>query len=168
MNTLPRLGKAFIQRKARHIVWQIPGYGHDRLSPGLRGELPPVPCPVDGFALIEDRPRFIQDRDPDAGDPFTWPPGEEPKEDPLVQAIAQAAKELVEHRDRWFNAEGLNAAEKNKHTLTNLYNARPTWLALAHRKLDEAVFAAYGWRSGLSGEEILEKLLALNLERSKR
>jgi hypothetical protein len=32
---------------------------------------------------------------------------------------------------------------------------------------DEAVFAAYGWKSDLSDEEILEKLLALNLERSK-
>jgi len=30
-------------------------------------------------------------------------------------------------------------------TLTNLYNQRPTWLDLAHRKLDEAVFTAYGW-----------------------
>ncbi len=53
-----------------------------------------------------------------------------------------------------------------KRTLTNLYNARPTWLELAHKKLDEAVFAAYGWPSDLSDEEILEKLLALNLERA--
>ena len=30
-----------------------------------------------------------------------------------------------------------------------------------------AVFAAYGWKSDLSDEEILEKLLALNLERGK-
>jgi len=30
-----------------------------------------------------------------------------------------------------------------KRTLTNLYNERPTWLRLAHRKLDEAVLAAY-------------------------
>jgi len=51
--------------------------------------------------------------------------------------------------------------------LTNLYNARPTWLDLAHKCLDEAVFAAYGWNSDLSDEEILEKLLASNLERSK-
>jgi hypothetical protein len=29
--------------------------------------------------------------------------------------------------------------------LTNLYNGRPDWLTLAHQKLDEAVFAAYGW-----------------------
>ncbi len=35
------------------------------------------------------------------------------------------------------------------------------------RRLDEAVFAAYGWKSDLSDEEILEKLLALNLERAK-
>jgi len=35
------------------------------------------------------------------------------------------------------------------------------------KKLDEAVFAAYGWKSDLSDDEILEKLLALNLERSK-
>ena len=52
-------------------------------------------------------------------------------------------------------------------TLTNLYNARPTWLDLAHKHLDESVFAAYGWKSDLPDEEILEKLLSLNLERSK-
>ncbi len=54
-----------------------------------------------------------------------------------------------------------------KRTLTNLYNARPTWLELARKRLNDAVFAAYGWPSDLSDEEILEKLLALNLERSK-
>ena len=36
-----------------------------------------------------------------------------------------------------------------------------------HKWLDEAVFAAYGWKSDLSDEEILEKLLSLNLQRSK-
>jgi hypothetical protein len=30
-----------------------------------------------------------------------------------------------------------------KRTLTNLYNQRPTWLKLAHEKLDRAVLAAY-------------------------
>jgi hypothetical protein len=55
-----------------------------------------------------------------------------------------------------------------RRTLTNLYNERPTWLDLAHRKLDEAVFAAYGWDPGMSDEEILAKLLELNLERSKK
>jgi type II restriction/modification system DNA methylase subunit YeeA len=99
--------------------------------------------------------------------PFPWAPGQEPGDDPRVHAISQAAKELVEQRDRWLNAEGLNDAEKKKRTLTNLYNARPTWLDLVHKRLDEAVFAAYGWMSDLSDEEILEKLLALNLEREK-
>jgi type II restriction/modification system DNA methylase subunit YeeA len=65
--------------------------------------------------------------------PFPWPPGHEPADDPRVQAIAQAAKELVEMRDRWLNADGLDEAEKKKRTLTNLYNARPTWLDLAHK-----------------------------------
>jgi type II restriction/modification system DNA methylase subunit YeeA len=51
-------------------------------------------------------------------------------------------------------------------TLTNIYNQRPTWLDLAHRRLDEAVLAAYGWPPDLSDAEILERLLALNLERS--
>jgi len=100
--------------------------------------------------------------------PFPYAPSAEPKDDPRVQAIAQAAKELVKQRDRWLNAEGLSEAEKKKRTLTNLYNARPTWLDLAHKRLDEAVFAAYGWKSDLSDEEILEKLLALNLERAKQ
>jgi hypothetical protein len=88
-------------------------------------------------------------------------PGTKPKDDPRVQAIAQAAKELVEQRDRWLNAEGFREAEKKKRTLTNLYNARPTWLDLAHKRLNEAVFAAYGWKPDLTDEEILKKLLAL-------
>ena len=50
-----------------------------------------------------------------------------------------------------------------KRTLTNLYNQRPTWLDLAHRKLDEVVFAAYGWKTDLSDEDILGRLLELNL-----
>ena len=57
------------------------------------------------------------------------------------------------------------AASLGKRTLTNLYNQRPAWLALAHKKLDEAVFAAYGWDPGMSDEDLLAKLLALNLER---
>jgi hypothetical protein len=53
-----------------------------------------------------------------------------------------------------------------KRTLTNLYNQRPTWLDLAHKRLDESVFAAYGWKASMSDEEILAGLLALNLARS--
>lgn len=53
-----------------------------------------------------------------------------------------------------------------KRTLTNLYNERPTWLDLAHRRLDATVFAAYGWPEDLTDDQLLEKLLALNLERA--
>jgi hypothetical protein len=35
-----------------------------------------------------------------------------------------------------------------------------------HRKLDAAVSAAYGWQVNLADEEILARLLALNLQRS--
>jgi hypothetical protein len=58
------------------------------------------------------------------------------------------------------------AAKLKKRTLTNLYNERPAWLDLAHKKLDAAVAAAYGFPADLSDEPILERLLALNLERA--
>lgn len=115
---------------------------------------------------LEDRPRYTPSSSFETF-PFPWPPGQEPADDSRVQAIALAAKELVEMRDRWLNAENLSEAERKKRTLTNLYNARPTWLDLAHKKLDAAVLAAYGWPSDLSDEQILENLLALNLERAK-
>ena len=119
---------------------------------------------------LEDRPRYTPTTTFETF-PFPWAPGKEPKDSPLVQAIAQAAKDLVEQRDRWLNADLTPDPSPKRRgeqrTLTNLYNARPTWLDLAHKRLDEAVFAAYGWKSDLSDEEILEKLLALNLERSK-
>ena len=53
-----------------------------------------------------------------------------------------------------------------KRTLTKLYNERPTWLDLAHKALDEAVFDAYGWDPSMTDEQILAALLELNLERS--
>ena len=56
--------------------------------------------------------------------------------------------------------------ELKRRTLTNLYNERPAWLANAHRKLDEAVFAAYGWSASLSDDALLAKLLELNLSRA--
>lgn len=35
-----------------------------------------------------------------------------------------------------------------------------------HNKLHLAVFEAHGWRAGLTNEQILEKLVALNAERA--
>ncbi|MDP9487788.1 MAG: class I SAM-dependent DNA methyltransferase, partial [Actinomycetota bacterium] len=92
--------------------------------------------------------------------PFPEPTEEQRKE------IASAAMRLDELRRNWLNPEGASGAELKKQTLTNLYNARPSWLAFAHDRLDRAVFSAYGWPEGIGDEEILKNLLALNLERS--
>jgi len=100
--------------------------------------------------------------------PFPWPPCTEPSEDQDsgVRAIANAARELVRLRDNWLNPPDCPPEELPKRTLTNLYNQRPEWLSNAHRALDEAVFAAYGWASDLTRDEILGRLLELNLERA--
>lgn len=107
--------------------------------------------------------------------------------DPRAQRIAATAAELVRLRDNWLNppewvtrvpevvpgypdrllpVDDKAAAELKKRTLTNLYNQRPTWLANAHKALDEAVAAAYGWPADLSDDEILARLFALNQERA--
>jgi hypothetical protein len=63
-------------------------------------------------------------------------------------------------------ADDAAAKKLAKRTLTNLYNERPTWLDLAHKRLDEAVFAAYGWPADLADDDLLARLLALNLQRA--
>ena len=111
----------------------------------------------------------------------------DPNPDARFPAIAEAARRLVELRDNWLNppewvkrvpevvpgypdrllpVDDKAAAELKKRTLTNLYNQRPAWLENAHRNLDAAVAAAYGWPADLSDDEILRRLLELNLERS--
>ncbi|MBN9329088.1 hypothetical protein [Comamonas sp.] len=62
-----------------------------------------------------------------------------------------------------------DAKALQKRTLTNLYNQRPAWLAQAHAQLDAAVAAAYGWADytpAMADDEILRRLLALNLARA--
>ena len=100
--------------------------------------------------------------------PLPWPPGDEPADSPLVEAVAEAARRLNELREGWLNPEGplVGEDELKRRTLTNLYNQRPAWLDTAHRRLDEAVFNAYGWPPGLSDDEVLARLLALNQERA--
>lgn len=116
-------------------------------------------------------------------------PADSYADDPRAQAIAEAVEHLNELRENWLNPPDLvrrepevvegypdrlipvdekAAAELKKRTLTNLYNQRPAWLDNAHRALDEAVATAYGWPADLSDEEILERLLVLNLKRSAR
>lgn len=111
--------------------------------------------------------------------------------DPRAVAIAKAAKRLDELRNAWLNPPDLidvvpevvpgypdrilpinekAAAILKTRTLTNLYNTRGTpagtWLDNLHRALDEAVAAAYGWPADLPDDEVLARLLALNLERN--
>ena len=108
--------------------------------------------------------------------------------DPRAAAIAEGAAELNQLREAWLNPPDLiriepevvpgypdrvlprdEAAAKvlKTRTLTNLYNQRPAWLDMAHRRLDAAVASAYGWPADLPDEEILARLFALNQERSK-
>ena len=118
-----------------------------------------------------------------------------PSEQPIAEAIAIAAKRLNDLRENWLNPPewtqrvpeviplGMDASPypdrivpKNGHekelaerTLTKLYNQRPAWLDAAHKTLDAAAAAAYGWAdysADMPDEEILKRLLALNLERA--
>jgi len=95
--------------------------------------------------------------------PFPRPTNEQ------ESAIAEAARTLNEMRENWLNPppRSIPDIELKKRTLTNLYNARPAWLDILHRKLDETVFDAYAWPHDISDEQILERLLALNLEREQ-
>ena len=112
-----------------------------------------------------------------------------------AEAIARAAKRLVELREAWLNPPewteripevvplGMTHSpyperivarpgfekELAARTLTKLYNQRPAWLQQAHSALDAAVAASYGWGDwgeGLPEDEILRRLLALNLARA--
>jgi type II restriction/modification system DNA methylase subunit YeeA len=102
--------------------------------------------------------------------------------------IAAAAQKLNELRENWLNppawtervpevVEGYPnriiakpgfEAELKKRTMTNLYNARPSWLDNAYKMLDAAVARAYSWNDytpEMPDEEILRRLLVLNQNR---
>ena len=102
-------------------------------------------------------------------------------EDP--RAVAEAARRLVELRDRWLNPpewvelvdepvpgypkrlltrNEAAAMDLKTCTLTNLYYTRSHWLADAHAALDAAVASAYGWDVAISEEEALRELLVYN------
>ena len=136
---------------------------------------------------LEDRPRYTPTT---TFETFPFPeglspdiPSSEHTDDPRAVAIAEAARRLVELRDRWLNppewvkwvdepvpgypkrpvpVDEAEARKLKKRTLTNLYNTRPQWLADAHAALDAAVAAAYGWDAGISEEQALEELLGIN------
>ena len=94
-------------------------------------------------------------------------------DDEQREAVATAANELNQLRENWLNPTdmlgqpALSESQQRRRTLTNLYNDNPTWLQNAHAKLDDAVADAYGWPHDLTDEQILDRLLALNLERAE-
>ncbi len=55
--------------------------------------------------------------------------------------VPEEARDLI--RQSAIMAEAARDPRLKKRTLTNLYNERPTWLRLAHEKVDRAVLAAY-------------------------
>ncbi|HUU96554.1 MAG TPA: hypothetical protein VM487_12505, partial [Phycisphaerae bacterium] len=55
--------------------------------------------------------------------------------------VPEDARGLI--RQSAIMAEAARDSRLKKRTLTNLYNERPTWLRLAHEKLDRGVLAAY-------------------------
>jgi type II restriction/modification system DNA methylase subunit YeeA len=144
-------------------------------------------------STLEDRPCYTPTT---SFQTFPFPEGLTPNlapadySNPHAPAIAEAARALNDLRERWLNPPELvkripevvpgypdrilpvdEAAAKalKKRTLTNLYNARPAWLDNAHKALDAAVAAAYGWTDyspDLPDDEILSRLLRLNLARS--
>ena len=139
---------------------------------------------------LEDRPRYTPTT---TFETFPFPDGLTPDipaadyaNDPRAVAIAEAARRLVELRDRWLNPpewvkwvdepvpsyprhpiprNESSAKELKKRTLTNLYNFSPQWLLNAHADIDTAVADAYGWPNDISDDEILGRLLRLNLLR---
>ena len=125
--------------------------------------------------------------------PFPWPPGKEDTASAAHAAISAAAAALHAERDAWLNPPGAPDSALKPRTLTNLYNALNVWrgvesmkvvpaaadfaprLDALHRALDAAVCAAYGWDDLMADdllytpageEEVLRRLLALNLQRA--
>ena len=75
---------------------------------------------------------------------------------------------MLGYPDRILPVSDEATVKLKKRTLTQLYNEKPAWLIHAHRSLDEAVAAAYGWPEEITDGEALAKLLLLNQERSSK
>ena len=110
---------------------------------------------------LETRPRYTPTSTFE-----TFPMPEAPSPEAEAE-VATAARTLDQLRCGWLNPDGMDVGGLATRTLTNLYNQRPTWLAQAHENLDRSVHAAYGWEYPLADDEVLSRLLALNLARSQ-
>ena len=137
---------------------------------------------------LEDRPRYNPTQCFQSF-PFPQPNAK------IKTEIAAAAQRLNQLRENWLNPpEWVDMVPEvvagypdriipkpeyakaiKERTLTNLYNLRQKgevqWLDDLHRTLDAAVARAYGWDDytpAMSDEEILRRLLKLNLERARK
>lgn len=108
---------------------------------------------------LETRPRYTPTT---TFETFPFPRPTEGQRD----SIASAARRLDELRKGWLHPSNVDEEDLKDRTLTSLYNDRPEWLTAVHRTLDEAVLAAYGWPVSSSDDEILQRLLQLNLARA--
>jgi hypothetical protein len=145
--TLPDSRLAVIARDDDYTIGVLHSRPHEiwSLALGSRFESRPCYTPSAGFETF----------------PFPRPNPEQ------SEAIASAARDLDRLREGWLNPPGVLGADLARRTRTNLYNERPTWLINAHATLDAAVFAAYGWPPDLDDDEVLARLLELNLAREQ-
>ena len=74
------------------------------------------------------------------------------------QAVAQAARTLDQQRRNVCRPNG-----SYRRSMTALYNENPPWLRTAHAELDAAAADAYGWPTDLADDEILRRLVRLNV-----
>jgi hypothetical protein len=126
-----------------------------------------------GWLGVGNDPRYSKSR---CFDPFPFPEASDERK----AQIRAAAEELDAHRKT-------RQAENPRLTITQMYNVMEKLkagetltedeerinseglvliLKELHERLDALVFAAYGWPETLSEEEILQRLVDLNAERS--
>ena len=108
---------------------------------------------------LEDRPRYTPSTCFETF-PFPRPTQEQADE------VAELAKHLDNVRSQLLEGDDQLTLTKLYNDLDELRSHRAYPLLIAHEKLDEAVASAYGWEWPLEDEVILERLLALNLERA--
>lgn len=123
-------------------------------------------------STLEDRPVYVKTT---CFDPFPFPDASAAKK----QKISEIAERLDAHRKRQQQlhptltlTEMYNVLEKLRANEELTVEDHATYemgligiLRQIHDELDEAVFAAYGWSSTLSTEQILANIVALNAER---
>jgi len=82
-----------------------------------------------------------------------------------AHGIRTEGAELNRLRLGWLNPAGVSDEDLQKRTLPNLYNERPAWLRQVHERLDHRVLEAYGFPADISDDDLLSRLLDLNLSR---